>query len=252
MGSEYQSAEKQQGYQPLLASGKSNNRSWLLVLSILLVAIIMRAPITAVGPIVDQISSSMGLSGGMTGLLTTLPLLAFAFVSPFAPKIAARLGMEFSLFAASILLTAAIIVRSLPSVYALFLGTALLGTAIAVANVLLPSLVKRDYPNKVGLMTGVYTVSMNLGAAIGSGISVPLTEGFGFSWQVTLAATSLVALIAAIVWLSQISWNGLRGTSGILQTSSVQKDEKQRSVYGAHHLHGRCLYFLVYNHFVFM
>ncbi|MBH5318171.1 MFS transporter [Paenibacillus sp. GSMTC-2017] len=226
MNSESQSAGNQKGAPLSLVSDNSNNRTWLLVLSIILVALIMRAPITSVGPIVDKISTSMGLSGGMTGLLTTLPLLAFAFVSPFAPKIAARIGMEFSLFAASLLLTAAIIVRSLPSVYALFLGTALLGTAIAVANVLIPSLVKREYPNKIGLMTGIYTVAMNLGAAVGSGISVPLTDGFGVSWQVTLAVTSVVALVAAIVWLPLISKNGIINTSVRVQTSAVQKGTK--------------------------
>lgn len=183
------------------SSGKPVKQAWLLVLSIILVALVLRAPITSVGPIIDQIRNSMGLSGAMTGLLTTLPLLAFAFVSPLAPRIAARIGMERSLFAASAILAAAVVIRSLPSVYALFLGTALLGAAIAVGNVLLPSLVKRDYPDRVGLMTGVYTVAMNLGAAVGSGISVPLTEAWGLSWQITLVGTALVAVIAAAVWL---------------------------------------------------
>ncbi|MFD0586698.1 CynX/NimT family MFS transporter [Paenibacillus sp. GCM10027627] len=175
--------------------------TWLLVLSIIFVALILRAPITSVGPIVEQIQLTYGLSGGMTGLLTTLPLLAFAFFSPLAPKLASWIGMERSLLAASFMLAIAILIRSLPSVYALFLGTAWLGAAIAVANVLLPSLVKRDYGDRVGLMTGVYTVSMNLGAAVSSGISVPLTEQAGLGWETTLAISSIAAFIAAAAWL---------------------------------------------------
>lgn len=201
MNSSSQSSVQQRDVIQLYTAGKARSGAWLLVTSIVLISLVLRAPITSVGPIIDQIRESMGLSGGMSGLLTTLPLLAFGMMSPIAPRIAARLGMEFSLLSASALLTAAIVVRSLPSVYGLFIGTALLGTAIAVANVLLPSLVKRDYPGNVGLMTGVYTVAMNMGAAIGSGISVPLTEKLGFSWQSTIAATALVGLIATAAWL---------------------------------------------------
>ncbi|REK77935.1 MFS transporter [Paenibacillus paeoniae] len=204
----------------LTTLGKPKGQAWLLVLSIILVALVLRAPITSVGPIIEQIRVSMGLSGAMTGLLTTLPLLAFAFISPLAPRIAACIGMERALFYAAALLTAAIAVRSLPSVYALFLGTALLGAAIAFGNVLLPSLVKRDYPDKVGLMTGVYTVAMNLGAAIGSGISVPLTEGLGFSWQATLAVTALVAFLSAVVWLPLLRRNSSGPKRGKADLSS--------------------------------
>ncbi|MCR2803220.1 CynX/NimT family MFS transporter [Paenibacillus soyae] len=201
MNSYSQSSDKRgQADSMPIASGAKGGAT-LLVLGIVLVSLILRAPITAVGPIIDQIKQTLGLTAAMTGLLTTLPLLAFAAVSPIAPRLARRMGMEFSLLGSSVLLAAAIVVRSLPSTAALFIGTALMGAAIAVGNVLLPSLVKRDFPNKVGLMTGVYTVAMNLGAAIGSGISVPLTEGMGFSWQATLAATAAIAFIAAVAWL---------------------------------------------------
>lgn len=214
-------SEKSKYAASLRISRSYGGQAWLLVLSIILVALVLRAPITSVGPIIDQIRSSMGLSSAMTGLLTTLPLLAFAFISPLVPRLAAAIGMERSLFCAAVLLTAAIVVRSLPSVYALFLGTALLGAAIAVGNVLLPSLVKRDYPDKVGLMTGIYTVAMNLGAAVGSGISVPLTEGLGFSWQGTLAATAVIALLAALVWLPLLR----RKETAQSRTRSVQPQQ---------------------------
>jgi Cyanate permease len=197
--------------------------SWLLVLGIVLLSLILRAPITAVGPIVAQIQGTFGLSGALTGLLTTLPLIAFGLCSPAAPRIAARIGTERALLGASVVLAAAIAVRSLPDVFALFAGTALLGAAIAIANVLLPSLVKREYPQRVGLMTGVYTVAMNLGAAVGSGLSVPLTEELGVSWQGMLALMALVSLAAAAVWVPL-----LRGASGKRRAMEQQETESGR------------------------
>lgn len=228
MSSQVHSKAKQLEARTRQASGNEAGGAWLLVLSIIVVSFILRAPITSVGPIVEQIQHTFGLSGGMTGLLTTLPLLAFGFISPFAPRIAARVGMEFSFFAALSLLTVAIIVRSLPSVFALFLGTILLGSAIAVANVLLPSLVKREYPNKLGLMTGVYTVAMNLGAAVGSGLSVPLTEKLGFSWQGTLASSAIFAFIATAIWLLLLKRKKTETNQGhiaVFQEKAAQKEK---------------------------
>lgn len=186
------------------SSKESLSRSWLLLLGILFIALNLRAPITAVGPIVHYIQQSMGLSGALTGLLTTLPLLAFALISPLAPIWAEKMGIERILFVSMLVLAGAIVIRSLPAQTALFAGTALLGMAIAVANVLVPSLVKRDFHTQVGLITGLYTVLMNLGGAMGSGLSIPAIEQLGISWQAMLAGTALIALIAAVVWLPQL------------------------------------------------
>lgn len=178
--------------------------SWLLLLGILLIAANLRAPLTAVGPIVSEIQRSFGISSALTGLLTTLPLLAFALISPLAPRIAQRISMENTLFIAMVVLTGAIVIRSLPAIAALFVGTILLGMAIAVANVLLPSMIKRDFPATVGLMTGLYSVVMNLGAALASGFSIPITEKISFGWQGMLACWALLALIATIAWVPQL------------------------------------------------
>src|SRR5205823_14176417 len=127
----------------------------LLVVGIVLLSANLRPAITAVGPLIGEIRADTGISNELVGLLTALPLLAFAALSPLAPRLARRWGMEFTLLASLIGLIAGILLRSLPSVAALFTGTALLGTAIAIANVLLPSLMKRDFPGRVGLMTSV-------------------------------------------------------------------------------------------------
>lgn len=195
--------------------------STFLLLGIICIALNLRAPLTAVGPIIGNVRETTGLSGSLAGLLTTLPLIAFALVSPLAPRISRRLGMEFTLFISMIVLAAGIIIRSLPSVPALFIGTTLLGMAIAVGNVLLPSLIKRDYPLKVGLMTGIYSVVMNLGAAMASGISIPLAEGWGFGWRGMLACWSLLAVATAAVWLPQLRSRG-RASGRTISSQSRQ------------------------------
>ncbi len=174
-----------------------------LALGILLVAACLRAAITAVGPLIGDIRLSTGLSNTLVGMLTTLPLIAFAILSPLAPRVARRYGIEAILLASLIALTVGIIVRSLPTAAALFVGTAVLGSAIAFGNVLLPGLIKRDFSHRVGVMTGAYSVSMNGWAALASGVSVPLAHGLGFGWQGALGCWALLSLIALVLWVPQ-------------------------------------------------
>jgi CP family cyanate transporter-like MFS transporter len=182
----------------------SRMKTVLLIIGIILVAANLRASLTGLGPLVGAIRSQTNLSNSITGMLTALPLLAFAILSPLAPRIARRIGMESALMVSLVLLTVGIIVRSLPSVTTLFVGTFVIGLAIAVGNVLLPSLVKRDFPNQVGAMTGAYSVGMNVFGALASGISVPLSIGAGLGWRGSLACWALLAAIAVICWLPQL------------------------------------------------
>lgn len=194
---------------------------------IVLLSIVLRAPITIVGPIVGQIQNDLGLSGAAMGLLTTLPLLAFGLFSPFAPVAAEKFGLERTLLFASMVLTLAILIRSLSGSTALFIGTVSIGAAIAIANVLLPSLVKRDFPERIGLMTGIYTVAMNLGAAVGSGISYPMTAGLGISWAGTLAFCAVIALAATIVWVPLAKRSGRR-TAGTISIAVSRTNGRGR------------------------
>ncbi|HEX5699403.1 MAG TPA: MFS transporter, partial [Rubrobacter sp.] len=136
----------------------------------------LRPALTGVAPLIGQIRADTGISNGVAGLLTTLPLLAFGLLSPIAPRVARRFGMERVLLAGLLVLVAGILLRWAGSVAALFLGTVVLGAAIAVANVLLPSLVKREFPEQAGLMTSVYTTSLGISAAFAAGVSVPLAQ----------------------------------------------------------------------------
>lgn len=177
--------------------------TWLLLIGVVFIAMTLRSPLTAVGPLISSIRDSLGISNVLAGFLTTIPLLAFAIISPFAPKLARRFGMELTLFGSLILLTAGIIIRSLGSTPTLLIGTFLLGLAIAFGNVLLPSLIKLSFPLQIGLMTGIYSVSMNLSASIAVGVSVPLAKT-EFGWQGALGMWSILAFVALLVWLPQL------------------------------------------------
>ncbi|MGG6314570.1 CynX/NimT family MFS transporter [Paenibacillus macerans] len=204
-----------------IASPLSKTRGasvWLLVTAVLLTAAALRSPITGVGSIIGEIEATTGLSHTMSGMLTTLPLIAFALFALVAPGLSVRFGMERTMFASMILMTVGILVRSLPSVAALFAGTALVGIAIAVCNVLLPGLIKRDFPKQVGLMTSLFTTSLNFWAAISSGISVPLSQG-PLGWRGALACWAILTAITAFAWLPLLQ-RRRSGKSGVNEAGS--------------------------------
>src|SRR5262249_2249885 len=128
-----------------MTSTVSTARSIWLGLGILLIAACLRMPITGVAPLLGQIRSSFELSTAAGGLLTTLPLLAFAAISPFGAGLSRRYGLERSLFGALVMIMIGIVARTVGPLWALYLGTCVIGAGIAVCNVLLPSLLKRDF-----------------------------------------------------------------------------------------------------------
>jgi CP family cyanate transporter-like MFS transporter len=173
-------------------------------LGIVLLAANLRPALTSVAPLIGQIRADTGMSNGVAGLLTTLPLLAFGLLSPVAPRVARRFGMERVLLASLFVLVAGILLRWAGAVAALFLGTVVLGAAIAVANVLLPSLVKREFPERAGLMTSVYSTSLGISAAFAAGVSVPLAQLAGIGWRGALAVWAVPAFLAGVAWLPQL------------------------------------------------
>lgn len=185
----------------------STNKSWLLIIGIMLIAANLRAPITAVGSLINDIVDDLQLSNAVAGSITTIPLLAFAIFSPFAPKIAQRFGLERTIFYSMIALTIGIFIRSTSSIALLFGGTILLGLAISIGNVLLPGYVKLKFPHQIGLMTGLYAVFMNIFGALASGISVPLSNVGSLGWQGALAVFGGLSLLATIVWMPQLKQN---------------------------------------------
>jgi len=175
----------------------------IALLGILLVAATLRAPLTGVGPLLGHIRASTGLDAGSAGLLNTLPLLAFGLFSVLAPAVGRRLGLERALFAAMAGLCVGIAVRSMPGIAPLFIGTLMGGVAIAVGNVMLPALVKREFPQRIGPLTGLYSVVMTLVSGMASGIAVPLADSLPGGWRSSLACVLVITLPAALVWLSR-------------------------------------------------
>ncbi|MGG1615907.1 CynX/NimT family MFS transporter [Paenibacillus sp. NRS-1782] len=176
----------------------------LIILGIIVIAANLRAPLTSVGPLVSLIRDDVRISNTLAGLITTLPLLAFALLSPLVPKLGRRYGIERIILIALTFLTVGIVIRSLSGAANLYIGTAILGFAIAVCNVLLPSLIKRDFPNKIGSMIGVYSISMSLFGAIASGISVPLAMNAGLKWQGALGIWGILSFVSILCWLPQL------------------------------------------------
>ncbi|MFP2237598.1 CynX/NimT family MFS transporter [Pseudescherichia vulneris] len=181
----------------------SRRQNLLLIAGILLIATSLRVIFTGAAPLLDSIRADFGLSTAQTGMLTTLPLLAFGFISPMAAGIARRFGMERSLLAALLLMCIGIGIRSLPSPAMLFVGTAIIGSGIALCNVLLPGLIKRDFSGHVARMTGAYSLTMGVAAALGSALVVPIAMS-GAGWHGALLALMVFPLLGLIVWLPQL------------------------------------------------
>ncbi len=176
----------------------------LLVVGFLLIAANMRAALTSVGPLLETIRRDIGLTASEAGFIGTLPLLTFSAVSPQVPRLARRFGIDLMLWLALVALIAGIVLRSLPVVGLLWAGTVLLGAAIAVANVLLPSMIKRDFPDHISAVTGVYTAVIGVIASTAAGVAVPLAGVLPGGWRASLGCWAGLALVALAVWTPQL------------------------------------------------
>jgi MFS transporter, CP family, cyanate transporter len=182
-------------------------RKVLLLTVIIIISLNLRPAITSVGPLIGEIRLDTGLSNSLLGMLTTLPVLAFGLFSVMTPLFTRKFGTEGTMLLALFLLTAGIMMRVIPLHPALFLGTLILGAGIALGNVLLPGIIKKQFPERVGVLTGTYSAMFGLGAAIASGISVPLSEGAGLGWRWALAVWGMASFIALMAWLPQMKMN---------------------------------------------
>jgi len=176
----------------------------LLLASLMLIALNLRPALSSLSPLLRQIESSTGLSSSAIGLLTTLPVLCLGLFAPLAPRLARRWGSERTLGAILALLAVGIVLRSLLPPAGLFLGSLIAGACIGILGVLLPSLVKRDFPAQAGQLMGLYTMMLCIGAALAAGATAPLAEAFDGHWQPALAIWALVAVVALLVWLPQL------------------------------------------------
>lgn len=178
----------------------------LVVVGIVVLAFNLRPAAVSVGPVLDEVTDALGMGDLTTSLLTTLPVLAFATMGALAPRVARVLGLHRTTCAALLLVTVGLMVRSHVDAPAAFLVLTFLAlTGMAVANVLLPSLVKLHFPDRVGTMTAVYSTALAVGLTCASVLTVPISDAYGggeLDWRDGLAVWAFTALVAAVPWLA--------------------------------------------------
>ncbi|MGH9082586.1 MAG: CynX/NimT family MFS transporter [Acidimicrobiales bacterium] len=175
-----------------------------VVVAVVILAFNLRPALASMAPVLAEVQRSTGLSSAVAGTLTTVPVLAFGACAPLAPVLGRRFGTEVTLLAALVVLGAGILVRSAPSLGGLFAGTVLVGAAIAVGNVLLPALIKRDFPGRARQVTGVYSVALSAGAALAAGVTVPVEHATGTGWRGVLALWALPVVAGVAVWAGRL------------------------------------------------
>jgi CP family cyanate transporter-like MFS transporter len=196
----------------------------LLFLGLIFVAVNLRAPITSVGPLVPTMKAELLFSSGVFGLLTTIPLIMFAVLSPFVRRISDRLGAGKTLLYALIAILIGVAVRSFAGDIGLFAGTLLLGSGIAIGNVLVPGIIKARFPERIGLATGAFTISMTSFAAVSAAVSYPLASLPNMGWRNSLAVWMALAIVGILVWLPQSKLSiSIRATSAPSAAPSEEK-----------------------------
>ncbi len=189
---------------PLPPQKQSTTARFLLGASLVLIAFNLRPVFSSASALLPEIRGELGLSPLGASLLTTLPVVCLGAFSPLAPRLAQRIGTERTLLGVLLLLTLGTALRGFSSVPLLFFGTALAGAAIAVGNVLLPGLVKRDFAANTALMTGLYTMALCAGAASAAGLTLPIEHALGGSLDGALSVWALPALVVGLIWLPQV------------------------------------------------
>jgi len=172
---------------------------WLLV-GILLVALNLRIGITSLGALLDELGSSTGMAPATIAFATSLPVLCFAIVGATGMTLARRVGIHRGVAVAMVLLTLGLVARVLDGSPVLLLGTFVACAGIALANVLLPAVVKEHFPHRIGSVTGAYSATLSIGAALGAAVTVPVAHAT-HGWRGGLVVWALVAALALAAWL---------------------------------------------------
>ncbi|MFJ9634204.1 CynX/NimT family MFS transporter [Streptomyces sp. NPDC101175] len=189
---------------PSTGAPSTATRAWttrLVVVGIVLAALNLRPAITSLGALLEEVRDGLGMSGSVAGLLTSVPPLCFAAFGVMAPRLARRFGPAAVVCAGMAAITAGLLIRPYIGGTAGFLaGSALALMGIAVSNVLMPVIVKRWFPDRVGSMTGLYSMALALGTAAAAAVTVPMTDALGGSWRSGLAVWAGLAAAAVLPW----------------------------------------------------
>lgn len=175
----------------------------ILAAAVVLISLNLRAALTAVGPLVGRIQADLQIGEATAGILTTLPVLMYAVGAPCTRWIVQKLGAWSTMLTGLALLCIGLVVRSWGAAGALLGGVILVGLGISALNVLLPALIRVCFPEKIGLMTGLYSTGMSVSAALGAGLSIPIAVQLGLGWPAALGIWVITAGAALLVWLTQ-------------------------------------------------
>ena len=190
------------------SAGATPTRAWtkrLFVVGIVLAALNLRPAITSLGALLEEVRDGLGMSGSVAGLLTSVPPLCFALFGVMAPRLARRFGPAAVVCAGMVLITAGLLIRPyIGGTTGFLVGSALALMGIAVSNVLMPVIVKRWFPDRVGSMTGLYSMALALGTASAAAVTVPITDALGGSWRSGLAVWAALAAAAVLPWIALV------------------------------------------------
>ncbi|MFE4454367.1 CynX/NimT family MFS transporter [Streptomyces sp. NPDC056796] len=174
----------------------------IVVIGLVLAALNLRPAITSLGPLLEEVRDGLHMSGSVAGVLTSVPPLCFAVFGFMAPRLARRFGPSAVVCAGMMAITAGLLLRPFVGGTAGFLAASALALmGIAVSNVLMPVIVKRWFPDRVGTMTGLYSMALALGTALAAALTVPLTNALGGSWRSGLVIWAALAAVAVLPWL---------------------------------------------------
>lgn len=191
----------------------------LLAAGLIMIGLNLRIGVASIGPVLGDIQHTLGLSAPTASLLTTIPVFAFGVFAFLTPILMRRFGMHRLLGLIMLVLAAGILLRLHTSLTALFIGTVLVGAAIAIGNVAMPPAIKQDFSHRAGLMMGLYSTALFVGAAAASGLTVPLLPHLGDDWRAALAVWAIPAVLAALLWIPQ-----MRRSPGRLKTNTNVAD----------------------------
>ncbi|MET7925551.1 CynX/NimT family MFS transporter [Streptomyces sp. NPDC005349] len=212
-------------------------RAWavrLMIVGIVLAALNLRPAITSLGALLEEVRDGLGMSGSVAGLLTSVPPLCFAIFGVMAPRLARRFGPGAVVCAGMAAIAAGLVIRPFTGSTVGFLvasGLALMG--IAVSNVLMPVIVKRWFPDRVGSMTGLYSMALALGTSLAAAVTVPMTDALGGNWKTGLAVWAALAVAAVVPWVPLVRERGAEGgtTAGTSQQDDGLRITRSRTAW---------------------
>ncbi|MCZ4514655.1 CynX/NimT family MFS transporter [Streptomyces sp. ActVer] len=212
-------------------------RAWMtrvVIIGIVLTALNLRPAITSLGALLEEVRDGLGMSGSFAGLLTSVPPLCFAVFGVMAPRLARRFGPAAVVCAGMVAIAAGLAIRPFAGNTAGFLvASALALMGIAVSNVLMPVIVKRWFPDRVGSMTGLYSMALALGTAAAAAVTVPMTRALGGSWHAGLAVWAGLAAVAVLPWIPLVRARGTALSSDAASASTPAPTRDASSASGA-------------------